>query len=380
MTDYDVTSLLTPGVHALGVEAFNDGLEAGMIMGLHIQFANGDEMKVLSDRSWFIVPNEMRGWLRKTSPSPSWMEAKEVGVIGQNSWWDRPKSFLAPPPLRQIELRFWQSGWFQITLVSILVLAIAAYLRVAAKLAVQSKAQDLLQRERARIARDIHDDVGAGLTQLVLQGEVAQTEFPAGSDARAKFDELSERARTVSRALEEVVWVVNSKRDTLRDFSSYICKYAQAFLRDTSIRCRLDVESNLPEVGFDLSARRGLLLAVKEALNNAAKYSQATEIHVRVHRRSNGLFVAIEDNGDGFDLSLVGGEGNGLANMHERLTEIGGQCRIATEPGDGCRVEFEVPLQAARRGWRARMWPFRSTPKNELGEGVIAGEDAVRPS
>jgi signal transduction histidine kinase len=380
VTDYDVTWLLTPGLHVLGVEAFNDGLEGGMIMGLRIELANGDEMKVFSDRSWFIVPNEVRGWLRRTSPSPTWMEAKEVGVVGQNSWWDKPKSFLAPPPLRQIEMRFWQTGWFQITLVSILILAIVAYLRVAAKLAVQSKAQDLLQRERARIARDIHDDVGAGLTQLVLQGEVAQTEFPVGSEARAKFDELSERARTVSRALEEVVWVVNSKRDTLRDFSSYICKYAQAFLRDTPIRCRLDVESNLPEVGLNLSVRRGLLLAVKEALNNAAKYSQASEIHLRVHRHGGSLHVMVEDNGRGFDLGLIDSEGNGLANMQERLTEMGGQCRVTSELGAGCRVEFDVPLAESRNGKRAWFHPFRRSAKNELGESAVSGEDASKPS
>jgi len=381
LTDYDATWLLTPGVHVLGVEAFNDGLEGGMIMGLQIEFANGEEMQLLSDKTWSVVPNNARGWLGRTSPLPSWRGAQEVGVVGQLPWWHRPASLLSPPALRQIELRFWQSGWFQITLGSILVVAVFAYLRVAGKLAVQSKAQELLQRERARIARDIHDDVGAGLTQLVLQGEVAQTEFPVGSEARAKFDELSERARTVSRALEEVVWVVNSKRDTLRDFASYICKYAQAFLRDTPIRCRLDVESNLPEVGLNLSVRRGLLLAVKEALNNAAKYSQAGEIHVRVHQLGHRLLVTVEDNGVGFDLRLVGSEGNGLVNMQERLAEIGGQCRIATESGAGCRVEFEVPLPTnSRSRWFTRVWPFRRGQNNELGETVVSGEDATRPT
>ena len=380
LTDYDVTWLLTPGLHVLGVEAFNDGLEGGMIMGLQIEFANGDQLQVLSDKSWFVVPTEGRSWLGRTSPLPSWMEAKEVGVVGQAPWWHRPASFLAPPPLRPIELHFWQTGWFQITLVSILVVGLVAYLRLAAKLAVQSKAQELLQRERARIARDIHDDVGAGLTQLVLQGEVAQTEFPSGSEARERFDALSERARAVSRALEEVVWVVNSKRDTLRDFSSYICKYAQAFLRDTPIRCRLDVESDLPEVSLNLAVRRGLLLAVKEALHNAAKYSQACEVHVRVHRRSNGLVVVVEDNGAGFDSRLLDSEGNGLANMQERLAELGGQCRILSEPGAGCRVELAVTLaKESRNGKSSWFWPFRRPAKNELGENVASGEDVPRP-
>jgi signal transduction histidine kinase len=380
LTEYDLTRLLTPGTHALAVEALNDNFEAGVICGLQIEFANGGRQEILSDSSWRVVPLEVRGWRKKMRPARDWPIAAEVGVPGQSPWWFRPSDVMRLPAVRPVELRFWQSGWFQITLVSILVVGMAAYLRLAAKLAVQSKAQELLQRERARIARDIHDDVGAGLTQLVLQGEVAQTEFPAGSEARVKFDELSERARTVSRALEEVVWVVNSKRDTLRDFSSYVCKYAQLFLRDTTIRCRLDVESNLPEVGLNLSVRRGLLLAVKEALNNAAKYSQATEVYVRVHRRGDALLVEIEDNGVGFDLSLVGSEGNGLANMQERLTEIGGECRIATELGAGCRVEFDAPLQAARKGWRARLWPFRRAAKNELGEAALSGEDASQPS
>jgi signal transduction histidine kinase len=252
---------------------------------------------------------------------------------------------------------------------------------LGAKLAVQLKAQELLQRERARIARDIHDDVGAGLTQLVLQGEVAQTEFAAGSEARVKFAELSERARAVSHALEEMVWVVNSNRDKLRDFCSYICKYAQAFLRDTPIRCRLDVEPQLPEVGLNLAVRRGLLLAVKEALNNAAKHSQASEIHVRVHRRGNCLLVAIEDTGVGFDLDRVGTEGNGLANMKDRLTEMGGQCRVATKPRAGCRVEFEVPLAAETRNRaRLRFWPVRREKNKEPGETAVSRDHATQPT
>jgi len=381
LTDYDVTWLLTPGTHVLAVEALNDGMEGGVIAGLQIEFPDGQEMGIRSDHSWFVVPNEVQDWQHRTHPSATWRAAQEVGVVGQFPWWDRPLSIQAPPPLRPIDLRFWQAGWFQITLLSVVVLTGVASLRLAAKLAVQSKAQELLQRERARIARDIHDDVGAGLTQLVLQGEVAQTEFPAGSEARAKFDELSERARTVSHALEEVVWVVNSRRDTVRDCSSYICKYAQTFLRDTPIRCRLDVAMDLPDLGLNLAVRRGLLLAVKEALNNVAKYSHAPEMHLRVHRGGDTLLVVVEDNGVGFDASLVGGEGNGLTNMQQRLTEMGGQCRVTSEPGAGCRVEFEVPLVSAPTGsWRARLWPFGRARKNELGETESPGEDAPRPA
>jgi signal transduction histidine kinase len=297
-------------------------------------------------------------WTKRTHPAPGWFAAREVGVVGQFPWWHQPVAILAPPPLRPEEFRFWQAGWFQLSLAGIALVAVAASLRLAGKVAVQTKAQELLQRERARIARDIHDDVGAGLTQLVLQGEVAQTEVPAGSAARARFAELSERARVVSHALEEVVWVVNSRRDTVRDFATYICKYAQAFFRDTPIRCRLDVGNDLPATGLNLAVRRGLLLAVKEALNNAAKYSQATELHLRVHCAGRNLLVVVEDNGAGFDPDQIGGEGNGLTNMQQRLDEMGGTCRILAGSGAGCRLEFAIQLEPGPASGRRRWWPL----------------------
>src|ERR1019366_8730924 len=106
-----------------------------------------------------------------------------------------------------------------------------------------------------------------------------------------------------SRNMDEVVWAINSRRDTLRDFATYVCKYAQAFLSSTTIRCRLDVEPELPEMVFDLPIRRNLFLAVKEALNNAAKHSRANELYLRIHRQGEGLQVIVEDNGKGIDLA-----------------------------------------------------------------------------
>lgn len=347
LTDYDLTWLLTPGPHVLAVEAFNDGLEGGIIAGLHVQLANGERLQVFSDKSWRIAPESSRRWLRQTYADPTWPAAREVGVVGQFPWWRKPANILSPPPLRPVEFHFWQSGWFLGAVLMVSVVALALSVRLAAKLTVQTRAQKLLERERARIARDIHDDLGSALTQLVLQGEVAQTEFPPGSAARAQLDQLCDRARNVSHALEEVLWVVNSKRDTLRDFSSYVCKYAQSFLGPTPIRCRLDVQSGLPATVFDLPVRRGLFLAVKEALNNAAKHSDATELFLRIHRTGDQLIVAVEDNGHGFDASLLGGEGNGLTNMQQRLQEMGGACSVASEPGRGCRVQFTMPLARA---------------------------------
>jgi signal transduction histidine kinase len=168
--------------------------------------------------------------------------------------------------------------------------------------------------------------------------------------------------------MDEVVWAVNARRDTVRDFTSYVCKYAQTFLSTTNIRCRLDVEPEIPATAFDLQVRRNLFLAVKEALNNAAKHSQADELFLRIYRREQKLSVAVEDNGRGFDTVQTGGDRNGMTNMAQRMTEVEGTCDVVSQPGGGCLVVFTVPLPPARRGW---FW--RVSQESEANRIEISG-------
>jgi len=216
------------------------------------------------------------------------------------------------------------------------------------QLAVQRKSQRLLQLERSRLARDLHDDLGAKITQLVLFGEVTQRELPDGTATRAKLDQLCNRMRDLAGSVNEVVWVVNSQRDTLRDFANYICKYAESFLKPTVVRCRFDLDGEIPDIAFELPVRRNLFLAVKEALNNAAKHSGATEIFLRISYANGMIQVVVEDNGKGFDPAHADPERNGLANMRQRLREPGGTCSVASQPGKGCRIEFRMPVTHER--------------------------------
>jgi signal transduction histidine kinase len=344
VTEYDISLLLKPGRHVLAVFAFNDIGPAGVALGLESEFTDGRMIQIPSDSHWRIVPPGENGWEKKSSAPAHWKQAVVVSAFGETPWRNMRESVIKMPTHQPIELRFWQTVWFQVVLLSVAGVAVLVCLRLMAQLTVQSRAQAMLQRERARIARDIHDELGARLTELALEGEVAQTEYPAGADARARFAALSEKARALSGALDEVVWMVNSRRDTLRDFATFACKHAQRFLASTPIRCRLDVEASLPEVQFELPVRRNLLLAVKEALNNAAKYSGATELFLRIHRHGQSVLVVVEDNGQGFDPELADPARNGLTNMNQRMQEIGGECRIVSRTGAGCRVEFQVPL------------------------------------
>lgn len=347
ITEYDISLLLDKGPHVLGLEAFNDNREAGVLFGLIIELTDGQVIEIPSDGSWRVVPPGERGWERKQQAPAHWAKAMVVSsFLPRDGHWHerRPTMTVKVPVLRPVESHFWQRGWFQVALWGIIVVTALFCLRLMARLAVQSKAQTLLNIERARIARDIHDELGARLTELALEGEVVQTELPAGSAVRPRLEALCEKARAVSGAMDEVVWMVNSKRDTLRDFANYACRHAQRFLTSSPIRCRLDVDGDLPDVVFELPMRRNLLLGVKEALNNAVKYSNAEELFLRIHGRGQTLLVIVEDNGAGFDLELADTVRNGLTNMTERMKEVGGRCLITSKPGAGCRVEFQVSL------------------------------------
>lgn len=357
VSKYDLKQILAPGKHILAVEAFNDRLEGGLIFGLKIDLRDQMFPEILSDTNWMIVPNDVQKWTVKTSVPPGSHPAVVVGVIGTPPWSKWPYGLATVPASRPVIVHFWQRGWFQLTLAIVCLLALTFCLWLMARLTAQARSQKLLQTERARIARDIHDDLGAQLTQLLLLGEVAQREQPDGSATRSQFINLCDHARALAHAMDEVVWAVNSRRDTVRDFTTYVCKYAQVFFSATPIRCRLDVEPAIPATAFDLAVRRNLFLAVKEALNNAAKHSQADELFVRIYRSDHTLCVIAEDNGQGFDPATLNDEGNGLINMQQRMTEIGGTCELASEPGGGCRVMFSVPLPKEPRRWFRRAAP-----------------------
>jgi signal transduction histidine kinase len=225
-------------------------------------------------------------------------------------------------------------------------------LRLTAQLTLHRKERRLLRQERARIAREIHDDIGARMTQIVLHGEVAQSGLPDGSEIQLQILQLCEDARGLLSTMDEILWAVNPRRDTLRDFAAFVCKYAEEFLKHTQIQCILDVDPELSAAAFDLPLRRSLLMAIKETLNNAVKHSRATELRLQIRWQGQRLIVVVLDNGRGFDPAVIKSERNGLTNMSQRMTELGGTCVVTSQPGQGCRVEFSMPLRRSQR----RLW------------------------
>ena len=210
-----------------------------------------------------------------------------------------------------------------------------------------------LERERARIAQDIHDDLGASLTRIgMLSESVAAGEL---NDAQQTAESLSQiRATTgeLTRAMDEIVWAVNPRHDTLESLTNYISRFAQDFLGTAQIRCRLALPIELPELAVRSEIRHNLFLAFKEAMHNAVKHSRANEVRVTLQMVSGGFTIVVADNGAGFDPNCDipnlqknrHAPGNGLRNLRSRLAQIGGYSKIHSARSEGTCVEFFVPL------------------------------------
>lgn len=203
-----------------------------------------------------------------------------------------------------------------------------------------------LEAERARIARDIHDQVGASLTQVSLLGEMVESDKDLPEEVEIHARQISQTARETSRALDEIVWTVNPSNDTLEGLINYICKHVQEYLAVAGLRYRLEVPEALPDVQITPEARHNVFLAAKEAVTNVVKHAKATEVVVRLTLTSSKFLLEIEDNGrgpEGFDDKAKQSR-NGLRNMRKRMEDVGGEFSIGPGSKGGSRVCLTSPI------------------------------------
>ncbi|SPE52218.1 putative Integral membrane sensor signal transduction histidine kinase [Verrucomicrobia bacterium] len=245
----------------------------------------------------------------------------------------------------------WQTPWFGGGLLLLLVGALVAVVRNATWRKMQRQLELLNQQravelERSRIARDIHDDLGAHLTQIALLSELAQTDLGQPAQARAHLEQIFTTAGTVARQLDEIVWAITPTNDTLEEFASYTCKFAQDYLRVAGIRCRLEVPESLPKYPMSSAERHDLFLAAKEALHNVVKHAHADEVWLRLKIDNGTLSLEIQDNGKGLrEPADPRPRGHGLANMQDRLRHVGGTFEQNGRAGSGTTVRLVLPLK-----------------------------------
>lgn len=346
---YDVTLMMSPGRHQLAVKAYNSISSAGMIFALHIEMEGGETLEIKSDSSWRIVPEGTRRWETRSTAADSWPAATVVAEAGQPPWNAPPQFITSGPPLQPIKILFWQTLWFQISFFTLCGATVLTLIYLFIQRSHHQKEQWLLQRERSRIAMDVHDDIGSRITQLVLNGEVAQSDLASNSPAHQKLEQICDDARKVLASIDEILWALNPREDTLQGFADYICDYTQKFLAPAGIECVFQIDSSTLDAAAALPLRRSLLMAIKETLHNAVKYSEATELTLKIERQRQNLVIVVQDNGRGFDSATIPQGRNGLSNMTRRMRELGGNCHITSQIGKGCRIEFCLPLRHSRK-------------------------------
>lgn len=244
--------------------------------------------------------------------------------------------------------QFWQTKTFQLLVILLVLLAIIGTVRYVSTQKLQRelaalKQKEALEGERARIARDLHDQLGANLTQVALLGEMAGADKNLPDEVESHTRQISQTARETTRALDEIVWAVNPSNDTLEGLANYACKYASEYLALANLPCRMDVPAQLPATAIPPEVRHNVFLAFKEAVHNVVKHAQAREVWVRLRLQPKRFVFQIQDNGRG-----IGRDGpsnrNGLRNMKKRMTDIGGDFTISSGANGGTLVELSVPL------------------------------------
>jgi signal transduction histidine kinase len=208
----------------------------------------------------------------------------------------------------------------------------------------QIEHQRAMEQERARIARDLHDELGSSITEISMLATWTKL-TPAGEAKRSELlEQMSEKAREMVVALDEIVWAMNPKHDSLVSLVSYSCLYADRFLKLANMECQLKGTVNLPDRPVSSAQRHEIFLAFKEGLNNVVHHSGATAVRLGVKLIGNRLRLSIADNGRGLAAGVMDRNGNGLVNMRERLEKLGGRLAVASQPGRGTIVRFYLQL------------------------------------
>jgi ligand-binding sensor domain-containing protein/signal transduction histidine kinase len=249
----------------------------------------------------------------------------------------------------EIPAHFWQARWFFGLVAATMLASVGGAvrfighrkLRQRLKLLEQERA---LERERGRIAQDLHDELGSSLARLSLLSGLVKADKDSPAQVESHAQKLAQSADQTVRALEEIVWAVRPGSDTLQGLVDYLAHFATELFENNPTRCRLDLPQELPAMPLPPDVRHNIFLIAKEALTNVLKHAGANEVRLQIKVAGRALDIAVEDDGKGFDAGAAASAGlrNGLGNLRRRAAAAGGDLKLVSAPGEGTRVQFHV--------------------------------------
>jgi len=252
-----------------------------------------------------------------------------------------------------LQPHFWQTRTFAVLLIVLSLGSVSGIVRYVTRRRMQRKLalleqQHAVEKERARIARDMHDELGAKLTSISFQGAMARQAATNPPETDRHIAKMSETARELVLSLDQIVWAVDPENDSLESLANYICRYASDFFENSPIYCKFSIPRELPRCHLPTEVRHNLFLAVKEALNNTLKHSGARRVLLTISVEAKECVISIADDGKGTGVESESGKskrtGHGLVNMRERLASVHGKFELKSDGGLSTEVRFTVPL------------------------------------
>jgi signal transduction histidine kinase len=303
----------------------------------------GDHLVIEWNEMYSIGIGDIK-WVNYTNIPSGNYRFHVVGLdpMGNPNGLDTSIKVYVPPPL-------WRQTWFwSVLLVAFTIIVVGSgryviWQRMQREM-VRLKNQQALEQERLRIAHDIHDDLGARVTQISIASGMSLLDPALSEKTRVELDQIKQMSRDLVSALYQTVWVVNPEYDNLDALGNYLCQMTNQLCKQTPFRCRLTISELPRDLQISSSVRHNISMTVKEAVHNVIKHAGGTEITVTVTFQDRLLTILIQDDGHGFELTNAQA-GHGLTNMKQRMKDIGGDCLIESHPGQGTTVRLSLLIK-----------------------------------
>ncbi|MCC7402315.1 MAG: hypothetical protein IT214_12615 [Chitinophagaceae bacterium] len=294
------------------------------------------------DSGWRYIGNSGEVQYANLSPGEYSVQLKAASANGvfSSDIITIPFEILAP---------FWKTSWF-ITLVFLSIVSVSglvaryiSHRNLKEKLLELEKVQ-AVEKERNRISRDMHDDLGSGLTKIAIMSEVVKKQINDPEKAKQQLENISESSRELVDNLQDIIWILNPKNDTLESLASYIREYALKFFEPFKVETQFVFPEKFPLIRLSEETRRNIFLTVKESFNNIGKHAWCDTVNLAIGITDNCIELTIKDDGKGFDVNHTREFGNGLSNMKNRIQQIGGEYEIMSVPGNGTETKIRMPV------------------------------------
>lgn len=251
----------------------------------------------------------------------------------------------------EIRKPWWQltSFWICVSLLAISIVIFVVRKYYAARLQKQKRfyEQELaLEKERQRISADIHDELGGTLSGIKLMAEMTERKYDESGNIKGDLHNIHTSVSTLSQKMREVIWSLNNENNSLENLLDYLLRRGKEMFQNSDIQFHSQLPQNIPVVQLKGDKRRHIYLAVKEALHNALKHSNATDVYLSFEFNTSTLNITVSDNGGGF-ITSSNMHGNGIKNMHARMEQVNGLLLMSKE--DGITLTFVAPLVSSAK-------------------------------